>query len=138
MTLDCYITCYDPRSDWLDQLPNSTNLKRIEEINLPTRVSEIPEDAFVLCMTMGHRTDRPILEEIFRQSREFAYLGVIGSRAKRNVLKRELRSVGISNELSKQFHCPIGLEIGSNQPGEIAISVAAQLISERDRIRQRG
>jgi xanthine dehydrogenase accessory factor len=33
------------------------------------------------------------------------------------------------------FHCPIGLDIGTNQPGEIAVSLVAQLIQERDRWR---
>ena len=86
-------------------------------------------------MTMGHATDRPILEEIFRQGREFPFLGVIGSKAKRAVLLKELAAAGIPAEQAGTFHCPIGLDIGTNQPGEIAISVVAQLIQERDRWR---
>ena len=34
--------------------------------------------------------------------------------------------------LAEQFRCPIGLPLGTNQPGEIAISVAAELIQVRD------
>ena len=83
-------------------------------------------------MTMGHATDRPILEEIFRQGRRQAYLGVIGSEAKRKVMVRELTEAGIAPELANQFRCPIGLSLGTNQPGEIAISVAAELIQVRD------
>ncbi len=49
-------------------------------------------------MTMGHATDRPILEEIFRQGREFPFLGVIGSQAKRAVLLKELAAAGIPAE----------------------------------------
>ena len=60
-------------------------------------------------MTMGHRTDRPILEEIFRQGRRPAYLGVIGSEAKRKVMVRELTEAGIAHEAAEQFRCPIGL-----------------------------
>ncbi len=84
---------------------------------------------------MGHATDRPILEEIFRQNREFPFLGVIGSRAKRAVLLKELAAAGIADEQASSFHCPIGLDIGTNQPGEIAVSLVAQLIQERDRWR---
>jgi xanthine dehydrogenase accessory factor len=86
-------------------------------------------------MTMGHATDRPILEEIFRQGRAFPFLGVIGSKAKRAVLIKELGEVGIPPEQATEFQCPIGLNIGTNQPGEIAVSVVAQLIQERDRWR---
>ena len=83
-------------------------------------------------MTMGHKTDRPVLERIFREGRKFPYLGVIGSDAKRKVLVRELQEAGIGDELSQQFECPIGLPLGNNQPAEIAISVIAQLIQRRD------
>jgi xanthine dehydrogenase accessory factor len=98
-------------------------------------VAELPGDAFIICMTMGHATDRPILEEIFRQGRMFPFLGVIGSRAKRAVLIKELAAAGIPMEQADAFHCPIGLAIGSNQPGEIAVSVVAQLIEQRDQLR---
>jgi xanthine dehydrogenase accessory factor len=81
---------------------------------------------------MGHRTDRPILEEIFRLGRQFPYLGVIGSAAKRAVLQRELRAAGNSQAQAESFHCPIGLPIGGNLPSEIAISVVAQLLQQRD------
>jgi xanthine dehydrogenase accessory factor len=98
-------------------------------------VAELPGDSFIVCMTMGHGTDRPILEEIFRQGRGFPFLGVIGSKAKRAVLLKELADAGITAEQAAAFHCPIGLAIGTNQPGEIAVSVVAQLIQERDRWR---
>jgi xanthine dehydrogenase accessory factor len=62
-------------------------------------------------------------------------LGVIGSKAKRAVIVRELTAAGIPKENADAFHCPIGLDLGTNQPGEIAISVVAQLIQERDRWR---
>ena len=85
-------------------------------------------------MTMGHRTDRPILERVFQQQREFRYLGVIGSRSKRKVLVRELTDAGINAELAEAFECPIGLLFGNNQPAEIAISIVARLLQARDEV----
>jgi xanthine dehydrogenase accessory factor len=134
LTLDCRVTCYDPRPEWVEQLSQSPHLQAVCEPDLPSRVAEIPDEAFVICMTMGHQTDRPILEKVFREGRHFSYLGVIGSRAKRKVLLRELVDSGLPRADVEAFHCPIGLDIGSNQPGEIAISVVAQLIGERDRL----
>ncbi len=130
--LDCRVTCIDPRAEWLDRIPARTRLRKIQRSDPRTLVAELPDDAFVICMTMGHATDRPILEEIFRQDRKFPFLGVIGSKAKRAVLLKELAAAGIPAERASTFHCPIGLDIGTNQPGEIAISVVAQLIQERD------
>ena len=85
---------------------------------------------------MGHVTDRPILEQIFRDECHFPYVGVIGSRAKRKVLIRELTAAGISTDRAEQFECPIGLAVGNNQPNEIAISIMAQLLQRRDQLAQ--
>jgi xanthine dehydrogenase accessory factor len=133
--LDCHVTCIDPRVEWLDRIPTHARLRKIRCDEPRSLVAELPADAFVICMTMGHATDRPILEEIFRQNRKFPFLGVIGSRSKRAVLLKELAAAGISDEQARSFHCPIGLDIGTNQPGEIAVSLVAQLIQERDRWR---
>lgn len=136
--LDCHVTCIDPRAEWLDRVPSANRLRKICREKPYELVQQLPEDAFVVCMTMGHATDRPILEEIFRQSRKFPFLGVIGSKAKRAVLVKELIAAGIAPDKADAFHCPIGLDFGTNQPGEIAISVVAQLIQERDHWRGSG
>ena len=133
--LDCHVTCIDPRAEWLEKIPDRPRLRKICCDEPRTMVADLPDDAFVVCMTMGHATDRPVLEEIFRQGRTFPFLGVIGSKAKRAVLLKELAAAGIPDEIADEFHCPIGLDIGTNQPGEIAVSVVAQLIQERDRWR---
>ena len=132
LPLRCHITCIDPREEWLAGMPDSAKLKRIRTDDLPECVAQLPDDAFVICMTMGHQTDLPVLEAIFRQGREFPYLGVIGSRSKRAELRRGLLAAGIDESRVDDFHCPIGLPLGSNQPGEIAVSIVAQLIQQRD------
>lgn len=133
--LECRTTCIDSRPEWLAKIPERERLRKIQSSDLPSQVVELPDNAFVLCMTMGHATDRPVLAEIFRQGRKFPYLGVIGSKAKRSVLVRELMAEGFDKQQAEVFHCPIGLHLGTNQPGEIAVSVVAQLIQERDRWR---
>lgn len=133
--MDCRLTCIDPRQEWLDKITDHSQLTKVCLPEPRMHVADLRDDTFVLCMTMGHGTDRPILEEIFQHGREFPFLGVIGSKAKRAVLKRELLEVGVSSEQIDTVHCPIGLPLGTNQPGEIAVSIAAQLIQERDRWR---
>ena len=132
LELECQITCVDSRTEWLDKLPGSTKLSPRPADEPASIIAELSGAEFVLCMTMGHRTDRPILEEIFRQGRTFPYLGVIGSHAKRKVLERELKAAGVEPHQLQQMHCPIGLNLGTNLPGEIAISIVAQLIQQRD------
>jgi xanthine dehydrogenase accessory factor len=128
--LNCRLTCYDSRQEWLDKLPQASNLTKICLDSLPEAVPNLAPGSFVLLITMGHATDSPILVEIMKTSK-FPYLGVIGSKAKRQRLIQDLKAAGI-NSGYEQFYCPIGLGIGSNHPQEIAVSIAAQLIEQKD------
>ncbi|MBV8519419.1 MAG: xanthine dehydrogenase accessory protein XdhC [Acidobacteria bacterium] len=131
LRLDCRITCIDPREEWLSRLPSSTKLTKVLTSDMPAEVAKIRDGSFVLLMTMGHTTDRPILIEILR-TRTFPYLGVIGSNAKAKRLRQDVRDAGLPDEAQRAFFCPVGLELGSNHPQEIAISVAAQMLQLRD------
>jgi xanthine dehydrogenase accessory factor len=132
LKLDCRITCIDPREDWLGRLADSPKLTKIHTSDMPAEVAKIPDHSFVVLMTMGHRTDAPILVEILR-TRTFPYLGVIGSHSKARRLRQDIAAAGLPEEAQRAFYCPIGMEIGSDAPQEIAVSVAAQLLQERDR-----
>jgi xanthine dehydrogenase accessory factor len=129
--LDCRITCIDPREEWLSRVPSSPKLTKVLTSDMPAEVAKIREGSFVLLMTMGHTTDRPILIEILR-TRTFPYLGVIGSNAKAKRLRQDVVDAGLPDEAQRAFFCPVGLELGSNHPQEIAISVAAQMLQLRD------
>jgi xanthine dehydrogenase accessory factor len=128
--LDCRITCIDPRQEWLDRLPSSTKLKRVLAADMRAEVAKIPDGSFVLLMTMGHSTDSPILVEILG-TRSFPYIGVIGSHAKAKRLRQDVAAAGLPDDAARAFFCPVGLELGSNHPREIAISVAAQMLQLR-------
>ena len=129
--LDCHVSCIDPREEWLARLPDSPKLMKVLTPDMPSIVKTLPDDAFVVLMTMGHTTDKPILLEILR-TRSFPYLGVIGSDAKANTLRRDIAEAGLPEEAKRAFFCPIGLALGTNHPYEIAVSVAAQLLEVRD------
>ena len=90
--------------------------------------------AYVLVMTQGHGHDVPILTRLLGRARP-PFVGVIGSDVKGQALRRELAEAGVSRELCERIRCPVGLPLGSNDPAEIAVSVAAQLLQERDRLR---
>ena len=129
--LDCAITVVDPRREWLDRLPRSRNLRFIQSDEPKELVPTMPDGAFLLCLTKGHASDRPVLQRALAE-RHFPFIGVIGSDAKAEVLRREMIADGLPAERARQFHCPVGLPFGSNDPREIAISIVAQLLTERD------
>lgn len=131
LRLDCRVTCIDTRADWLARLPESPKLTKVHSEHMPSEVAKIPDGSYVVLMSMGHTTDKPILLEILG-TRSFPYVGVIGSNSKAKRLKQDIRDAGLPAEAEKAFFCPIGLSLGSDAPAEIAISVAAQLIQVRD------
>ena len=128
---DCSVTCIDPRTEWLDKLPPSPRLTKIRTDDMPSIVASLPDDAYVALVTMGHTTDKPILIEILR-TRTFPFIGVIGSDAKANVLHRDLRDAGLPEDVHDKFVCPIGIDLGTSHPYEIALSTIAQLVQVRD------
>lgn len=131
LPLPCAIAVYDDRPEWLAHLPTAPNLRRHHVTDLAAVIETLPENTFVLCLTQGHRTDRPVLFRAL-STRNFPYVGCIGSDAKATVLRQELVSDGLTAERAGEFFCPIGLDLGSNHPHEIALSIAAQLLSVRD------
>ena len=133
LPLPCSLTVYDTRPEWLEKLPTDRHLRAIHLADLAPAVDSLPADSFVLCMTQGHRTDRPILHRALA-TRTFPFVGVIGSAAKSTVLRQELVADGLAPAIAKKFFCPVGLSFGTNHPHEIAVSIAAQLLSERDRL----
>ena len=130
-TLACTIDVFDPRSDWLAKLPDLENVKLHMVKSYEDGVVRVTAKTFVLSITKGHTSDRPVLRQVLRNFPELPFLGVIGSAAKRSVLLRELREDGLSAQALEKIICPVGLPIGGNAPAEIAISIAAQLLTLR-------
>lgn len=132
LNLTCQVVCIDSRSEWLEKLPTHRNLKKILSMDLSQEVAALRGYDFTL-MTQGHTTDLPILRAIFNQHPEARYIGVIGSDVKAMKIKKELKELGLDEEKLNRLRCPMGLDIGSNQPGEIAISIAAELLQVRSK-----
>lgn len=135
--LPCRITVVDSRPEWLERLPRWPNIRPIQTERPEEVVPTLQDGTFLLVMTMGHATDRPILRRALNE-RSFPFIGVIGSDAKAEILRRDLVADGVPAAKASAFHCPVGLAFGTNHPHEIAISIAAQLISERDRVLSEG
>ena len=133
LMLDCSLTCYDTRKEWLDKLPESTKLNKFWVDNLEDNVEQTSEKAFVLIMTHGHRSDFYVVQK-FIEHRNQAFLGVIGSRSKALTLKKELKKEGLEQKQIEKIVCPLGFSLGGNHPQEIAFSITAQLLYERDKL----
>lgn len=82
--------------------------------------------AFVI-MTREHAYDVDCLRLILRKP--CAYAGMMGSRSRAELIRRQLVAEGFDAGAVEQAHMPIGLPIGSRTPEEIAVSVMAEVIS---------
>lgn len=130
--LECHLTVFDSRPEWLAKLPLATERLTFEHVNpLESAVERVSPRAFVVVATMGHSTDLPVLEKLLKM-REHPYVGVIGSDVKARKLRGGLIERGCERARVDALRCPIGEPIGNNTPGEIAISIAAELLKVRD------
>ena len=59
----------------------------------------------------------------------------LGSTPQDSGAKKLVTAAGLPAKRAQEFHCPVGLPFGSNDPREIALSIAARLLTERDRPR---
>jgi xanthine dehydrogenase accessory factor len=125
------VTVVDEREEQLDPaaFPPGARLVHVKD-----DYSDLPlpgPKGFVAIVSRGHVTDGLA----FRRLRgvPLAYLGMIGSKAKRKALFDELRAEGLTEEDLRRAKCPIGLDIGAESPEEIAIAIVAELIANRRR-----
>ncbi|MGI9507803.1 MAG: xanthine dehydrogenase accessory protein XdhC [Geminicoccaceae bacterium] len=92
-------------------------------------IDEAPADTIYLVMTYSHDLDYALCARVLQRG-DFRYLGLIGSKTKRERFERTMRELGIDQTLIERVVCPIGLEgIGSKLPTVIAVATAAQLLT---------
>lgn len=89
----------------------------------------IGPEHYVVIATRGHSHDRECLGQAMHSPAR--YVGMIGSRRKRDRVFAFLREEGFSEPDLVRVHSPIGVEIGAETPEEIAISIVAELIAIR-------
>lgn len=86
-------------------------------------------DTYFVIVTRGHRYDQTCLEKISRMPH--AYIGMMGSKRRVAIVKQGAVDHGADPEVIRQVHAPIGLDIKAETPEEIAVSILAEIISEK-------
>ncbi len=89
----------------------------------------IDQHSYVVIITRGHSYDQEVLAQVLRSNP--AYLGMIGSKSKRDAIYRSLQEKGFASSEFDRVFSPIGISIGAEGPAEIAISIAAEMIKTR-------
>jgi xanthine dehydrogenase accessory factor len=91
---------------------------------------EINAQTYALIVTRGHGHDQEALYHL--AATPAAYVGLIGSRRKIRMIFENLRQEGVSERALERVAAPVGLDIGSETVNEIAVSIVAELIAQRN------
>lgn len=123
------LTVVDARADQArpERFPGAVVLCRDPEE--AARELPIGPDDHACVVTHDHALDARVAGILVR--RPLAFLGMVGSRAKRGAFIGRLRADGATDEELARLRTPVGLDIGAQTPEEIAVSVVAQLIAAR-------
>jgi xanthine dehydrogenase accessory factor len=86
--------------------------------------------AFLVLASHDYKYELPILREALRSP--VRYVGMLSGRKRADGVRALLRDDGMSDAEIARLQAPIGLDIGGREPGEIALSIAAQLVAVRE------
>jgi len=131
--LDFYIKVYDDRNNLKTMLENHTAHEKYfltDYTELSDAVTSGPNH-YVVIMTFGYRSDDVALRALL--NKEFRYIGLLGSKDKIAKMFEEYRNEGLDEIRLQRIFTPVGIPIKSQTPEEIAISIAAEIIREKNR-----
>ena len=130
--LGFYIKLYDDRPELNTIAANSfAHEKLIVNYESISNRFINTENDFVVIMTIGYRTDKVVLKQLINQP--FFYIGLMGSDHKIKTLLQEMEQDGFTNDVLQKIHTPIGINIFSKTTKEIAVSIAAEIIREKNK-----
>lgn len=87
---------------------------------------DITRDSFVVLVTRGHVHDHECLRHVLNT--RAGYIGMIGSKIRIRTVMRSLKTEGFSDEDLRRVYGPVGIDIGSQTPAEIALAIAAEIV----------
>jgi len=131
-TMDFYIHLFEDR-EHLNTLEKNNSVHEKMIVKDYSELKElIPsgENNYVVVMTFGYRTDDIAVRALMQK--QFKYFGLLGSKKKIEKMFEDYRKDGMDENVLQQIHSPIGIQIKSETPEEIAISIAAEIIKVKN------
>jgi len=130
-TLDFEVTMLDDRKDLntFEENGYSKHKKIIDYKNVADYIQE-GDNTYVVVLTHGHHADKLIFSKLLPYN--YKYVGILGSKAKIKSMFNTMISEGCDESKMLLADAPIGIPINSKTPAEIAVSIAAKIISVRN------
>lgn len=125
------VTVSDDRTELCtpELIPDADQFLVCEMADIPKRL-EIDDQTYIILTTRGMVVDVPGLAPLL--DTQAAFIGVIGSKRRWTMTRKELISQGVSEEKLDRVHSPVGLELNAETPEEIGISIMAEVIMLRN------
>lgn len=126
-----YVTVVDDR----EEFANPVRFGNVDEVRVVPEYENIADyvrinpHSYVVIVTRGHSYDKEALAQILQT--EAKYIGMIGSKNKRNHVYQNLLTDGFTYADLEKVHSPIGIDINADTPEEIAVSIVAEMIKVR-------
>lgn len=128
--LDFYVVISDDRPEFCtpEAVPAGKAFFPVPMAELPGHF-EITPWTYIVLTTRGVNIDVPGLPVLLNSPAP--YIGVIGSRRRWAVARKQLLENGILEEKLNRVRSPIGLELNAETPEEIAVSIMAEIVMLR-------
>ena len=126
------ITVIDPRGLFTESLKNLCEPESLVRAWPETALEEIVLDhsVYVVMLTHDPKIDDQALHQLLRSP--VKYIGALGSRKTHQKRVQRLMEAGYTDEEIARIHAPIGLNIGSSNPSQIALSIMAEVIQVKN------
>ena len=100
----------------------------IEEVDYDLSEFDWAERDSVVVLTKGGR-DIPVLAALAEAP--VRYVGLLASRDRIAQDMKELADLGVDQEFLRRLRTPIGIDMGASTPGELALSIMAEVVATK-------
>jgi xanthine dehydrogenase accessory factor len=129
--LDFYVIVIDDRLMYAnrERFPDADEVL-VSDMAQALKQMSITSSTYIVLITRGHKYDEPCLREVIHSQAK--YIGMIGSKRRIKACFQRFRDEEkIAEEVIERVYAPIGLDIATETPAEIALSILAEIIKVR-------
>jgi len=108
--------------------------KRLEiRVGMPSEIAAdlLPtKRMYIVLLAHDYKYELPVLREVLRS--DAAYIGMLGSGRRGESIRSVLKDEGFTSTELSRLRTPVGLAIGAKSAAEIALAIAAEIVSMRE------